>query len=157
MFEAVLGLSRVQTCFSPSLIHCHGTVWREAGGSCQLIHWEFDQKPRATSGSISWLIAAVPYQINFVSSNIAKLNCNKDWNISFQKWNWISFAFFVLLKVNSGNSFLYFSSCIIQISQHVLSSTQVPAVLFLAPFIHVPWFPQIITPSNWYCCSLRFP
>ena len=83
MFEAVLGLSRVQTCFSPPLIHCHGTVWREAGGSCQLIHWEFDQKPRTTSGSISWLIAAVPYQINFVSSNI--VNLNSKWNIYFQK------------------------------------------------------------------------
>lgn len=26
MFEAVVGLSRVQTCFSPSLIRRHGTV-----------------------------------------------------------------------------------------------------------------------------------
>ena len=76
MFEAVVGLSRVQTCFSPPLILCHETVWRQTGGSCQLIHWEFDQKPRTTSVSVGWLIAAVPYQINLVSSNIVKLNYN---------------------------------------------------------------------------------
>lgn len=70
MFEVAVGLSRVQTCFSPTLIHCHETVWREAGGSCQLIHWDFDQKPRTKSVSTGWLIAALPYQINLVSSNI---------------------------------------------------------------------------------------
>lgn len=66
MFEAVVGLSRVQACFSDSLIHCHETVQGEAGESCQLIHWEFDQKPRTTSVSTGWLIATVPYQINLV-------------------------------------------------------------------------------------------
>lgn len=77
MFEAVMGLSRVQTCFSLSLIQCHDAVGEKGGGgSCQLIHWEFDQKPRTTRGSISWLIAAVPYQINLVNSNTVKLNSN---------------------------------------------------------------------------------
>lgn len=59
IFEAVLGVSRVRTCFSP-LIHCHETVWRDTRDVCQLIHWEFDQKPRTTSGRISWLTAALP-------------------------------------------------------------------------------------------------
>lgn len=96
MFEAVVGLSGVQACFSPSLIHCHETVWRQARGSCRLIHWEFDQKPRTTSMKTGWQIAAVPYQINLVSSDVVKWNYNKHWGMFFfffLRRNWAHFGF----------------------------------------------------------------
>lgn len=113
MFEAVVGLSGVQACFSPSLIHCHETVWRQARGSCRLIHWEFDQKPRTTSVKTGWQIAAVPYQINLVSSDVVKWNYNKHWGMFFFFFSQAKLSplwLFVPLKVNSGNWLWYFFS-----------------------------------------------
>lgn len=74
VFGAVVGLSRVQTVFLPSLIQCHETVWEVAGGTCQLIHWEFVKKPGTARGSISCTRAALPLQILLVKGCIVKLS-----------------------------------------------------------------------------------